>query len=163
MSELKIYMSEHDDLFAYAQQVMRMGLLEMNTPISGLEMFGNAACVTLDRNNEYQAELCIFPPGKDIPHHDHPDVDSIEIQITGHLRLFQNGVDLMRGRSLEEAKEIWHKVGIRIPANMDHNVEVGDEGAVFLSVQRWNKGAPSHIGLNWRGELFSDNQEDHAQ
>ena len=160
--ELKVYLSEVDDLLVYARFIMSKGLLHMQTPVSSLRMFGEASCVVLDRRDNFQAELCIFPPGKDIPHHEHPNVDSIEIQITGSLRLFINGVDLMRKKGLEEAKEIWHKVGIRIKAEDDHNVEVGPDGAVFLSVQRWNDGLePDHIGHNWKGAVFDEVQEEY--
>lgn len=160
---MKIYLSEKDDLYDYAQSIVKKGLADMNTPISGLQMFGNAACIVLDRSGDFQAELCIFPAGKNIPRHEHPDVDSIEIQITGSLRLFQNGIDMMRGRNLEEAKKLWHKVGIRIGAKVDHSVEVGKDGAVFISCQRWNKGNPDHIGHNWKGTTYDNSQEPFAK
>lgn len=156
---VKIFNSDRDDLFDYAQRVMGKTLMTMQTPLFGLEMFGSAACLVLDREGQFQAELCIFPPGIPIPHHLHPDVDSIEIQITGSLHLYIEGKNIMRGADFDKMADLLQKVGFRIPANADHNVEIGDKGAVFLSVQRWNKGQPDHVGYNWRGVAYSGNQE----
>lgn len=156
----KILNGPHDDLYDYAQRVMNKSLLEMMTPVYGLQMFGNAACIVIDRESFFQAELCIFPPGVSVPHHDHPDVDSIEIQITGSIIFFVNGKNIIKRNGLEGLEESLQKVGFRIPANADHNAEVGPRGVVFLSIQRWNNGKnPDHVGHNWNGAHYSDDQK----
>ncbi len=160
VENIKILNGPHDDLWHYAQRVMTKGLFDMRTPVHGLRMFGDAVCVVIDREEQYQAELCIFPPRVSVPSHNHPDVDGIEIQITGSIRFFINGKGVACPDSMVGLETLFHKVGFRIPAGQDHSGVSGQNGVAFLSVQRWNNGkTPDHIGHNWSGHHYSDDQK----
>ena len=148
-------MKRLDDFFAF--------FLQQNfAHLSAVEVYdyGSVCSTVLYRSADLQAELFILKPNAGFPRdHRHPDVDSYEYVLSGHVPLIVNGVDVSRGsdggdgalavgnmRALYKvSSKDWHSVG-DIP-----------NGGAFVSLQLWKNGrAPNSVGLDWEGTPVSE-------
>lgn len=151
---MKIINSPDDALHIYALYAIS-SVDPASRPLS-TQAFGPAFCHILHRTGPFQTELCIFPPGLDIPHHTHPDVDAIEYQISGTLDLFINGLPM----TSRVPAPLLPSLAFRIPAGTDHHVVIGPRGCSFFSIQQWHRRPLDHIGHNWSGTTYSPDQQD---
>lgn len=152
---IRLFNDPNDDLSTYAQWVVSEGLCALIRPVEGIVHYDPATAVILHRDGCFQAELYVFPAGKDIPAHDHPAVDSIEVQICGALDLVVEGKSVMDMFPMERRGTAFMNRGFRIPAGAVHSVSVGPCGASFLSIQKWHGKEPTSIGDDWRGVTYS--------
>lgn len=153
MGALVICLNEiRDDLHAYAESITKRFRMLATAPLYGLASFSEKPVQTLimHRDGRFQTELCMFGPGVDVPEHHHPGVDSIEWLVAGTLRFKVNGEYPEYARKLR-GRVSWRFAAVRINQTDLHTVEIGERGAAFLSIQRWNERAPIHIGDNWVG------------
>lgn len=149
-----------DDLHAYASSMVKRFRMFAAAPLYGLASFSEKPVQTLiaHRADCFQTELCMFGAGVDVPEHHHPGVDSIEWLLSGTLRFKING----RYPEFYPRAKGWDHPGamrfmaVRINQADRHTVEIGEHGAAFLSMQRWDSGAPTHIGDNWIGTPCSN-------
>lgn len=114
------------------------------------ESGANVIGTILHRDGAYQAELFSFgatPRGGSFAEHRHPDVDSVELYLSGDIEF--NVV--RRGRN-EKYRGI-RNAPLWITAEDFHGGKIGPAGATFVSLQRWRTGiALSSIGHNWIGD-----------
>tara|TARA_R110000751_G_scaffold10671_2_gene38648 strand:- start:2983 stop:3498 length:516 start_codon:yes stop_codon:yes gene_type:complete len=157
---IKIFEESPDDLTDYTQWLMAAAFTELDRPIDGIVHYNPATAVVIDRREAFQAELYTFPAGRDIPEHVHPNVESIEVQVSGSLLLYVEDQCIQGPFSLERAAKTFMNRGARIPAKSRHRVTVGPEGACFISVQKWTAGMPTSIGNDWAsGHRYSETHE----
>ncbi len=114
------------------------------------ESAANVIGTILHRDGAYQAELFSFAAtenGGSFAAHRHPDVDSVEIYLSGEIEfnVVRHGRnEIYRGR---RNAPLW------ISAEDFHGGKIGPGGVAFLSLQRWRTGlATSSIGHNWIGD-----------
>lgn len=110
----------------------------------------NVIGTILHRDGAYQAEMFSFaatPFGGSFAEHRHPDVDSVELYLSGDIQfnvVRRGRNELYRGR---RNAPLW------INAEDFHGGRIGPMGATFVSLQRWRTGvATSSIGHNWIGD-----------
>ena len=155
---IRLFNDPADDLSDYAQWVMGQGLAALPRPVEGIVHYDPATALVLHRDGQFQAELYVFPAGRDIPPHDHPNVESIEVQVAGALDLIIEGKPVMAMMPEERRGRAFMNRGYRIPAGAVHSVSVAPCGASFLSVQKWIGREPTSIGDDWRGTVYSPAQ-----
>ncbi len=119
-------------------------------PVVLTESPANVIGVVLHRDGAYQAELFCFaatPFGGSFAEHRHPDVDSVELYLSGEIEfnvVRRGRNDVYQGR---RNAPLW------INAEDFHGGRIGAAGATFVSLQRWRTGmAASSIGHNWVGD-----------
>tara|TARA_Y100000389_G_scaffold163856_1_gene167281 strand:- start:2598 stop:3050 length:453 start_codon:yes stop_codon:yes gene_type:complete len=110
--------------------------------VEGLNYVDILSSVTLYREYPFQVELFIAKPNIIIPPHNHPNVDSYEVWVSGDI-------DFMR-------KDRWYNhphqkdYGIRVKHDTIHAAKTGPIGGCFLSIQKWlDDVPPGFIGNNW--------------
>ena len=138
-----------------------IGFIPFNNPTWMIE---GVTTVVLHRKDQFQVQMFIAPPGQIIPEHTHPNVESFEVYGGGEIFFtihgqYQDGTDyciedpadglntcLMRGRV------------IRVKPDDIHGAIVGDQGAVFYSVQHWLNGVKSHcVTRDYSGKTIGNN------
>lgn len=122
--------------------------------------YGPIARSVLFRNQYFQVEMWTVWPGEtQFPEHNHPDVDTVEIHLSGDLRFTLNG-NPIDSNLLIPLKGGGALPAIRINHDDTHQASAGIGGAMFLSCQQWlNDVNPNSVALNWEGEHFTDLQD----
>jgi quercetin dioxygenase-like cupin family protein len=117
------------------------------------EFFRRVGCGTalvLYRQPPFQVQLFLVDPNGEVSDHIHPNVDSVEVYVTGDVYFRQNGKQLLT----EEIIRQHHPVGqtIRVPPTDWHGATIGPRGGAFLSIQHWLNGIPpTSVDLDWGG------------
>ena len=115
-----------DDLHAYASSMVKRFRMFAAAPLYGLASFSEKPVQTL------------------IAHR----ADCFQTE----LCMFGAGVDVPE----HHHPGAMRFMAVRINQADRHTVEIGEHGAAFLSMQRWDSGAPTHIGDNWIGTPCSN-------
>ena len=122
---------------------------------------GPITTITLHRDPPLQAELVIVKPGgSGFPEHLHPNVDSVEIVLSGDIRFTRNGAP-------EPLCDGWPALAaegqlglLAIPHTDWHGATVGPDGAAFISCQHWLHGVvPTTVGADWEGAPLGPRHE----
>lgn len=148
---LRTFFGIDDDLQAFAE-----GWLNRPSQLANalsLSQADGALVSVLYRDDRFQVELCAVTAGTFIPAHVHPNADTIEVSVSGALRLPVNGrvVDADVPDRLLARFNRWR--GIRINHDDVHGgAVVPQPGAMFLSIQRWNVGPPKSVLTDYAGE-----------
>lgn len=104
---------------------------------SGLNHIGPTHAVVLYREGPFQVELLSVKPDAKLPPHRHPNIDSIEIYMSGDIAF-------TCGDKENYTSEL------RIPPNELHSAESGPRGGCALSFQHWLNGVPpTFVGDDW--------------
>lgn len=118
--------------------------------------FGPIARTVLYRSGCFQVEMWVVWPGEtSFPEHLHPDVDTVEIHLSGDIHFTLNGkpVDSNLALSIDGDNSL---AAIRIRHTDVHQASAGTGGAIFLSCQHWlHDVPPASVALNWDGPEFS--------
>lgn len=94
----------------------------------------DATSVCLFRKGQFQVELYLILPHPNVPIHEHPNVEAIEIRLDNSRKI--DGEVLRTGQS--------HGPGIRMIAE--------ERGFPLISVQKWLDGiSPTTISIRWKG------------
>lgn len=117
---------------------------------------GNRMSMILYRQPPFQVELVTWMPGTVVPAHTHPNIDSIQLAVSGELALVL-GPDEDATNDLIERSQTWKastlkKRPIRIGPGVWHGGKASKAGATFLSFQQWTEGVKqTAAGIDWRG------------
>lgn len=103
----------------------------------------------------FQVEMVFSKGGVVIPNHVHPNGDSIEVGVFGGVRLSVNGEDPYPFVSDDRLSEFTRMRGLRINSTDLHGGKVLDNGACFLSIQKW-KIEPSSFLIDYVGPELDD-------
>lgn len=149
------------NLGTFARWVLQQSLGDIRPTKDSLRTYvhGNCTATTLVlfRHPPYQVELVTFfpsPGGCVAPDHRHPDIDSIEVILSGDVGFTLRGKQLLTDEMLAKS----HPDGaawvlgakIRVRPTDFHGARVGPAGGTFLSIQRWLHGIePSSVVMNW--------------
>jgi hypothetical protein len=116
------------------------------------DFFRRAGCgtaIVLYRQPPFQVQLFLVDPHGEVTDHNHPNVDSFEVYLTGDIYFRQNGELLLTEEMIRQ-----HPVGstIRVPPTDVHGATIGPRGGAFLSIQHWLNGVvPTSVDLDWGG------------
>lgn len=140
---------EFRNLAAFARYIVDRPLSSLAPPLEPMRTYttpgGVVQGVCLYRNGPWQVELFSVQPNGAFPPHRHPNVDSIEVHLSGDLRL------TVRGKLAKRITRIRPR---------DWHGGTSGPGGTFLSVQRWlNDVAPTSVGLDWEGPPHVDVSE----
>ena len=98
---------------------------------------------TLFTDGQYQVQLISGKPNSRSAQHIHPNVDSIEVYLGGHIQLIKNGIELLSySDALERVDGASSGLGrdIRVLPTDWHGGTSGRFGSMFLSIQFWLNG-----------------------
>lgn len=121
---------------------------------------GTVTSLILFRKSPFQAELfTAWPsavgPGY-FPEHTHPNVDSIEVPISGAANFTLRGQPIAKElftKRVSSTGALWIAGSrIRVRPSVRHGANLGAQGGAFLSLQHWlNDVQPTSVGLDWKG------------
>jgi len=123
-----------------------------------------AHALVLFRKDQYQVELYISKPNTQTPMHSHPNIESITMYLTGNLSFSKDGVNFTDISMYQKAKP--NGTHMLLWANQENNsgtphmLKVGNEGGSILVFEKWLKGNPTSVSVNWVGDLIG---EEHAK
>lgn len=147
----------------FANWLMEQPLSSLRPPKNAVYSYvtagGAVHSLVLYRSAPYQAELFFgLPAGSEgfFPEHSHPNVDSIEVMMSGQIGF------TLRGRPVNTPDEVAGiapdgsamllGARVRVREGVSHGAKVGPGGGAFLSLQRWRDGVePTSVGLDWDG------------
>ena len=114
-------------------------------PPPGVEVFlsDDATAFCMYRNGQFQVELYLVHPQPNVPTHEHPGVEVVEVAVTNTV---VNLVPVLRNGQA-------HGTGIREKANV--------AGYPLVSIQRWHpKLTPTTVAAQWKGNTAGPMHED---
>ena len=116
-----------------------------------------AYSLVLFRKPPFQVELYICKPNTSSPSHYHPGVDSCFVYLGGNLELnFDNEpfIDLQEfQKPREDGAHFLFGRAISSSVEKSHSLRVYEEGAAFLSFEKWTDREPTSVTVNWDGPL----------
>jgi hypothetical protein len=146
----------------FALYFLKSRLAWNNIPrVDNIKNFGTIISLTLYRQPPFQVELFIAPEANSIiTTHRHPDVDAVEYGLCGDNTLIINDKpvytsDQMNTWLLTDCDTPFVRIK---PSDWHSGFNI--TSASFLSIQKWlNNVTPSSVGLNWEGEVVSNEHE----
>jgi len=154
---------QHLSLGKFARWVLDQPIGQLRPPRDALRAYDDGqisvVSMALFRHPPYQAELITFLPSPDggiVPDHGHPNIDSIEVILSGEVGFTLRGkrllTDEMLAKRLEDGAAWVLGAKIRVRPGETHGAVVGPAGGTFLSIQHWLNGVPpTSVGLDWDG------------
>lgn len=123
--------------------------------LMGIKQYGPMLSIVLDRQGQFQAEMFLVPEGVDLlEFHNHPNVDTYELYITGDFIFESNGVQYQSSLELERLNKrniVW------VPSEHIHGALFKTPGA-FISFQYWKNGvAPTSVGEDFEVDHKNEN------
>lgn len=119
--------------------------MPINFP-KNVEIFStdDATSVCLFRKGQFQVELYLISPNPNVPIHEHPNVEAIEVRL-------DNTTDTIYGEVLRKGHS--HGPGIRMMAE--------ERGFPLISVQKWLDGiSPTTISTRWKGKTVGPKHDE---
>jgi hypothetical protein len=115
----------------------------------------------------WQVELYMVRPNTVAPNHNHPDIDSLDVYLSGTFTMIglDSSLDLS---SLSQHMDTprfdgMHRLyghTIKIPPGQNYGGVFGDKGGVFWSIQKWVNGVtPSSVTKNWHGDTIGEHHK----
>lgn len=151
--------TEKDDLEQFADWFLAQPVLMWMAPHLGIYDYGAIRSVVLHRTPPFQVELFLAMGAAKFPvEHRHPEVDTIEMHVSGEVLLTVNGSrvrpdEIARGINADgTSRQAFDSVRIRPTDFHGAQFDPAIQGSCFLSIQKWLHGvAPTSVGLNWEG------------
>lgn len=117
-------------------------------PADGVRVHPGIHGLTVFREGPFQAQLFIVAPHGSAPAHAHPNVDSVEY-------------DLSKAGTFTSERNCRIGGFLCVAPGEVHTAKADARGGSFISFQKWLNGVPpSSVENDWRGEVIS---EAHAQ
>lgn len=152
-----------DFLYWYAEN----GNPLIQSPVSGITFIGNGPSLVLHREDCFQVQLFIGRPNTVIPMHNHPNVESYEMNVNGDVEFYLENDPVyptsISGKCKTNGEDILRSWGyaVHVPAGKNHWARMGARGGSFLSIQKWLKGEePTSVDDDWQGYTMD---ETHAE
>jgi quercetin dioxygenase-like cupin family protein len=129
----------------------------IQSPVGGIGFMGTGPDIVLHREDCFQVQLFIGCPNTFIPIHNHPNVESYEMNVNGDVEFYVEGDPVYPTRIMGEAKSNGEDIlrswgyAVHVPAGANHHARMGPRGGSFLSIQKWLKGTPTSVDHDWVG------------
>lgn len=153
-------MNQFQNLFAFSKWFLSQSLSSLRPPHNAVYFYqtegGVVTSVVLCRVGQFQVELFVGPGPGHFPEHAHPNVDSIEMHLTGEIAFTIRGRQVIPPDRIKEiasdGASVFCGFRSRVGAGVPHGANVGPGGGAFLSIQQWRDGLqPTSVGLDWVG------------
>ena len=113
----------------------------------------------------WQVELYMVRPNTVAPEHAHPDVDSLEVYLSGTFTLtgLDNSTELSQYMDTPRFDGMHRLFGqtIKNPPDHAHGGVFGNNGGVFWSIQKWVNGVtPTSVTKNWKGDTIGEHHKE---
>ena len=115
----------------------------------------DAASVCLFRHGQFQVELYLIYPNPNLPVHEHPGVEVIEMRLNEYSIIDGRAVVVQQYRSanpLQDGEAHGDGINFKQTGGMD-------TGFPLLAIQRWDEGlTPSTVASRWKGKPVGPKQ-----
>lgn len=150
-------MIKFNPLVAYVDHVLNKPFSNLLPAVMGINTYGHTLGVIIDRNDQFQTELFIVPNSVElIEYHNHPNVDSFEMHVTGDFIFETNNVKYL---SSPEILHINQKQLVYVSAEHIHGALWKSSGA-FLSFQYWKNGVkPTSVIHDFKLDVDNENHK----
>ena len=121
--------------------------------------------IVLYRHGIFQVELYIIKKDTVSPTHHHPGVDSCFLYLTGNVEFGDPEGKFLDLQQFQKPREdgAHHLLGKTLTIDdAPHSVRCFANGA-YLSFEKWNKGTPTAVAINWKGPSVGVNHDDLIQ
>jgi hypothetical protein len=154
----KYTVENQDPLMNFAAWVLSQPLKNFRPPKNAVYHFGDVVCIVLYRQGPYQVEMFIaLPNNKGFPAHSHPNVDSIQVALSGEPDFTLEGQHV---NTQEQIKGVMPDGSsplcgswVHTKEGQVHGAEFGKEGGTMLNIEYWKNGVePTCVGCDWDGE-----------
>ena len=152
-----------DDLLIFAQNFMASAMAVPACPFDGIRKVDRFSGLTLHRSGPYQVQLWIGEPNANVPEHRHPNVDTIQIYLSGQIYLRVNGVPVTapdRVGVLPDGRCNLNGAFTRIRPEDIHSFTLGPAGGSWMTVEKWLDGNPTSTELDWEGEAIGSEHKE---
>jgi hypothetical protein len=150
---------KYDELLAFANWFQSQPFAIPHCIANGVNKRGPFTGITLYRSGPFQVQMWICEGNTEIPDHCHPNVDSVEVYLSGQVYLRVNNQLIVQPQDVsEQADGLSSKFGLstRIHPTDMHGAKIGPQGGAFLSIQHFLDGKPESVDLDWYGEPVDD-------
>lgn len=148
--------SGYDPLLEFARWYLAQPMGIPLSPAAGMTRVGAFSGLVLYRCGQFQAQLWLCDANAEIPDHRHPNVDQIQVYVSGQVYLRKNGVPVILPEELQEqvdGRSNANGVSIRVGPEDTHGATIGPMGGAFVNLQQWRDGiAPTSVETDWIGE-----------
>jgi hypothetical protein len=160
---MQLEVPKFDQLANFTDWYQRQPFAVPMAPAFGVNKVGAFTGLTLFRQGRFQVQLWLCDPNSEIPDHSHPNVDSIQVYVSGQVYLRLNGEVVIKPEDVREDMNglntkaaFWMRVG---PGDV-HGATIGPKGGAFITFQHWLRGDPESVENDWEGEPID---AEHAQ
>lgn len=149
----------NDDLAEFAREFLNTPVLNlMCFEKEGQHLIDGASGITLMRSGQYQVQLFLISPNKEIPEHEHPNVDSFEILLRG-MKFTLNGrlaLSMKRAQMTNDnGSPKYQGQMLRVYNGSPHGGLASSDGGAFISIQKWLNGiSPTTVSDDWHGDIM---------
>ena len=116
----------------------------------------NAMSLCLFREGRFQVELYLTKPFANSPPHTHPGVESAFVYLTGDIKfdIETKGTQIDNKMHFARADGAHRMFGATSssPDGLAHWLDIGADGAAFLSFEYWKDVDPTSVTVNWKGD-----------
>jgi hypothetical protein len=115
----------------------------------------NAMSLCLFREGRFQVELYITKPFATSPPHTHPGVESAFVYLTGDIQFGIENKDTVNKKMHYAREDGAHRMlgaTSSSPDGLAHWLDIGADGAAFLSFEYWKDKEPVSVTVNWKGD-----------
>lgn len=152
-----------DVLTDFLYWFLQKGLSNPQIPLFGaVNRIEDVTSILLYRKNQFQVQLFAVPGNCVIPEHTHPNVDSYEVYVGGHIKFSHSGKWTARDEDINlptpNGLPTMRGQIVRVRPSDKHGGVFGPGGGVFLSVQHWLNGISPHcVAADYSGPVMGAN------
>lgn len=138
-------MKEIDDITVHQFAQWWLENRPIAPPPNSLMRLGKISGICLFRAGPFQVEMFLCEPEATAPRHGHPNIDSVEVLLTGEI-------DFDSDRKAVDQRGVLH-----IEPGESHVATAGACGGAFLSIQKWLNGmTPTTVTDDWTGDPIEE-------
>ena len=118
----------------------------------------NASAVVLFREGQFQVEMYIGDANSVTPEHNHPEVESIIMYLSGEGSTTVNSKEVADptpyfNMTNPDGTSVLFKQRLRVNPTDTHGLRTYNRGFAFFSIEKWPDGIqPTSVAAHWEGE-----------
>lgn len=120
-------------------------------PFDGVRRIGAFTGLTLYKGGPFLVELWICDPNSEIPDHSHPNIDTIQIYLSGQIDIWKGGTQALKSG---DVGVLSGSSFVRTLPGEVHSGRIGELGAAFMSIEHWILGEPTSAVDDWVGKAL---------
>lgn len=153
----ELIIPQFDAVLAFTDWFTRQPFVLPPSVANGVHRVGEGKFtgLTLYRSGQFQAQLWLCDPGSEIHDHAHPEVDIVQVYVSGQVYLRVNGELRIKPEdvfALNDGRSSKNQYWVRVNPGDVHGATIGPQGGAFLTFQHWLRDEPKSVELQWEGE-----------